>query len=268
VCVGILVNRIALNQRTSNMTDEHARNVIIIGDGYSDYQVLKQFVSVLVERHHANEIRLNFLDYDLFASLNIGVYLKNFIQKANNKADNYDLFCENTRNLKTHVTEVLIKAMRIVQHEKILLSSRDLLVISSESEKPLGHQHNYFQKWAYSPEAILRLAIDDFYRQMVEQGYEYQYLPLVLPLIFFPSIEILVAACTEEAHDFDSQCCSLQAKPDLKQKVWATDSIDEARRSGMLQGVLETYMTPDALDKVYKNVPEAQRFIQVLRALK
>jgi hypothetical protein len=54
------------------------------------------------------------------------------------------------------------------------------------------------------------------------------------------------------------------AKPDLKQKVWATDSIDEARRNGMLKGVLEAYMTPEALDKVYQNIPEARKMIQIL----
>jgi len=33
----------------------------------------------------------------------------------------------------------------------------------------------------------------------------------------------------------------------------------------MLHGVLETYMTPEALNKVYKTIPEVRRFIQLLR---
>ncbi len=136
---------------------------------------------------------------------------------------------------------MLTKALIIAQNEKIALSHHDLLIISSDSEKTLGHRNHYFQKWAYSVEAILEVAIDEFYHQLVEQGYSNQYLPHVVPLICFPSIEILVAACTEDILDFDNQCRSLQAKPALKQKVWGTDSIDEARRNGMLYGVLEAY---------------------------
>jgi len=172
------------------------------------------------------------------------------------------LFGEQATDLKKQVVNSLINTLKMLQKKNIVLDNRDLVIISSDSEKPLGHRNNYFQKWAYSVEAILGLVIDEFYQKLVEQGYSDQYLPLVVPLICFPSIEILVAACTEDI--FDNQCRSLRAKPYLKQKIWGTDTIDEARRNGMLYGVLEAYMTHDALDKIYKNIHEVRKIIQVL----
>ncbi len=244
--------------------NKHTKHIIIIGDGYSDYVVLKQFVLAIFERSDADNSHLDFFDdYKALEPLNIGGFVNHFIDKAAKK-NSYDLFGEQATELKKQVVNSLINTLKMLQKKNIPLDNHDLVIISSDYEKPLGHRNNYFQKWAYSLEAILGLAIDEFYRQLVEQGYGYQYLPLVVPLICFPSIEILVAACTEDSFDFDNQCRSLRAKPDLKQKVWGTDSIDEARRNGMLYGVLEAYMTPDALDKVYKNIPEARKLIQVL----
>ncbi|MEK8019580.1 MAG: hypothetical protein VSS75_022120 [Candidatus Parabeggiatoa sp.] len=245
-------------------TQKHTKQIVMIGDGYSDYVVLKQFVSVIFDSLPANENRLNFFDNTHLESLNIGHFVNQFIDKAD-KTSAYDLFGGPATHFKKKVVETLSNTLASLQKRNWPLGHRDLLIICSDSEKPLGKQQNYFQEWAYSLEAILGLAIDDFYGQMVKQGYDYEYLPLVLPLIFFPSIEILVAACTEEVHDFDKQCRALKAKPDLKQKVWGTDSIDEALKSGMLHGVLETYMTPEALNKVYKTIPEVRRFIQLLR---
>jgi hypothetical protein len=242
---------------------KRTKNIIIIGDGYSDYVVLRQFVLAIFNGMPANEIHLNFPDYNLLKSLNIERSVNKFVKRTNQSND-YKLFGEPVTEFKEEVVDTLINILKFLQKKNLQLSHRDLLIISSDSEKPLGSQHNYFQEWAYSLEAIFWLAIDDFYHQMVKQGYDYQYLPNVLPLIFFPSIEILVAAATEESHDFDRQCRCLKAKPDLKQKVWGTDSIDEALKSGMLHGVLEAYMIPEALDKVYKNVPEVRRFIQLL----
>lgn len=242
---------------------KHTKHVVIIGDGYSDYVVLKQFVLAIFDSMPANEIHLNFFESNVLESLNIGDFVNQFIDKAD-KTSAYDLFGEPATHFKKKVVETLTNTLATLQKKNLPLFHQDLLIISSDSEKPLGSQHNYFQEWAYSLEAILWLAIDDFYHQMVKQDYDYQYLPNVLPLVFFPSIEILVAACTEEVHDFDRQCRCLKAKPDLKQKVWGTDSIDEALKSGMLHGVLEAYMIPEALDKVYKNVPEVRRFIQLL----
>jgi len=244
--------------------NKHTKQVIIIGDGYSDYVVLKQFVLAIFKGSGANDSHLDFFeDYKALEPLKIDRFVNHFIDKAAKK-NSYDLFGEQATELKKQVVNSLINTLKMLQKKNIALDNHDLLIISSDSEKPLGHRNNYFQKWAYSVEAILEVAIDEFYHQLVEQGYSEQYLPLIVPLICFPSIEILVAACTEDILDFDNQCRSLQAKPALKQKVWGTDSIDEARRNGMLYGVLEAYMTPDALDKIYKNIPEARKMIKML----
>ena len=66
------------------------------------------------------------------------------------------------------------------------------------------------------------------------------------------------AACIEGEGNFDQEYRSLKAKPDLKQKVWQTDSIHEALETGMFDEILKQYIVPKNLNQIYKHIPEAE----------
>ena len=77
---------------------KHTKQIVIIGDGYSDYVGLKQFVSAIFESLPAND-ELKFFDYNVLESLNIGHFVNQFIDKAD-KTSGYDLFGESATHFK------------------------------------------------------------------------------------------------------------------------------------------------------------------------
>jgi hypothetical protein len=234
--------------------------VKIICDGLSDYLVIKKLISAIFEHHHADEVSLEFIEFEQYP--NVRDYIDDFIDKSNH--NNYDLFHEKVKSSKNNIITALIQVVDALNRE-ISISNNDLVILNTDSEKPLIHKQNYLMRdWAYSLNAFLELAIEEFYQKRIEWGYDYQNLPLILPLVLFPSIEILVAACLETDGDFDEKYRSLEAKPSLRQKVWETDSIHEALQTGMLDDILNEYIVPENLNKIYKNLPEAKKFIRIL----
>jgi hypothetical protein len=250
-------------------TANYQRQVIIISDGPSDYLVLKSFLLAIFEPQN----NFNFVgDHNsqqavdkLIGFLNLRTSVDNFVKMVTQqKSGDYSSLLKPINELKTQIIRMLDKVLGLVQKNGIDLSGRDLLIINSDSERPLGNRQNYFQERVCLLDRIFWWAIEEFYNQMLDRRYSHQKLPLILPLILFPSIEILVAAFIEEEHDFDKQCRTLKANPDLKQRVWGTNSIPKAFQTGMLQEVLVTYVTSEALDKVYRNLPEVRKFMQIL----
>jgi len=112
---------------------------------------------------------------------------------------------------------------------------------------------------------VIYLAIDKFYNGMVIKGYGFKDLPIIIPLILFPSIEILVAACYLSDAD-KGKMRELKAKPDLKIKVWDTESIPVAIETGKIDEVLQLCFNNGnaSLDEIYKSIPEARNLIHIL----
>ena len=112
---------------------------------------------------------------------------------------------------------------------------------------------------------MIYLAIDKFYNGMVIKGYGFKDLPIIIPLILFPSIEILVAACYLSDAD-KGKMRELKAKPDLKIKVWDTESIPVAIETGKIDEVLQLCFKNGnaSLDEIYKSIPEARNLIHIL----
>jgi hypothetical protein len=234
--------------------------VAIIRDGYSDFLVLKKFVSTIFQHHHLVELGDdNFFEFD--KPLTITDALSNYIRKAH--LENFDTFGTFAIDFRREIGSILLTAFHTFSRENdIFLTNKDILILNSDAEKTLGLKHRYFEKWAYSINGIMWLAIEEFYNQMVEQGYDYLQLPLILPVILYPSSEILVASCMD---DFDKvNYREFNAKPALKQKVYETDSIPEAIENGTMKEVLDTFVIPESLGKLYKDLPEIRKFMHIL----
>lgn len=234
--------------------------VAIIRDGYSDFLVLKKFVTSVFKHHHLIELK----DDDFFQfenPLTITDALSNYFRKAH--LENFDQFGNFAVDFRREIGSILLAAYnRFSKEREFILTNKDVLILNGDAEKILGLKQNYFEKWAYSINGIMWLAIEEFYNKMVEQGYDYLQLPLILPVILYPSSEILVASCM---NDFDkTNYREFNAKPALKQKIYDTDNIPEAIKSGAMQDVLDTFLIPESLSKVYKDLPEIRKFMHIL----
>ncbi|MCH8289684.1 hypothetical protein IH992_01085 [Candidatus Poribacteria bacterium] len=236
------------------------KQVAIIRDGYSDYCVIKQFITAIFKHHHLVDLTDdNFFE---LGGLKISDAMAKYVDNADKHSD-YTLHSEHANELRKRITIVLQTTFKKLDRDYgIYLSNQDILVVNTDAEKILGKKHNYFNEWAYTLSGVLWLAIEEFYSMRVDGGFNYESLPLILPLILFPSSEILVAACM---YDFSKENLRvLKAKPALKQKVYETDSIPKAIQSGKLHEVLSEFVVPDSLKKIYKEIPEARKFIQIL----
>jgi hypothetical protein len=233
--------------------------VAIIRDGYSDFLVLKKFITSVFQHHHLIELEDdNFFE---FQSLNITNSLSEYLSKS--YLENHSLFGDFASEFRRQISQVLFTAVRKFAKEKEFdLSNKDILILNGDAERILGSKQKYFEDWAYSINSIMWLAIEEFYNKMVEQGYDYLQLPLILPVILYPSSEILVASCMD---DFDkTNYREFNAKPALKQKVYDTDSIPVAIENGTIKEVLDTFVIPETLSKVYKDLPEIRKFMHIL----
>ncbi len=233
--------------------------IAIIRDGPSDFLVLKKFISCIFQHHHQIELEEdNF--FELENTLNIINALSKYFDKSTSE---HALFSNIAGDVRRQIQQIILTAILKFSKEKDLsLTNKDVLVLYGDAEKILGSKEKYFEPWAYTINSIMWLAIEEFYHKMVRQGYEYQQLPLILPIVLYPSSEILVASCMD---DFDkTNYRQFNARPALKQHVYETESIPLAIHNGTLAEVLNTFVVPESLSKVYKDLPEVRKFMQIL----
>ncbi|MBW1614974.1 MAG: hypothetical protein JRJ49_00255 [Deltaproteobacteria bacterium] len=236
------------------------RNIAIIREGFSDYCVIKHFISAILQDDFVQLTDDNFLDMGkLTISDAVAKYFKS--GGGNNLDDKKAI------ELKKRIIDVLYTAFKKFKREKDKVSNKDILAINSDAEKILKDKDNYFNKEFYILNEISQLAIEEFYNKMVKHGWAYENLPLILPLIFFPSSEILAASCIYDFKSESKNFRKLRAKPDLKLKVYETDNIPRAIETGKMEEVLSKFITPEAIEKVYKEIPEARKFIHILSCL-
>ncbi|MFK5969789.1 MAG: hypothetical protein QM487_06675 [Candidatus Marithrix sp.] len=230
----------------------NSKKIAIIRDGYSDFMVLKSFLSsVILNEQNIKLSDKNFLDSELNIDDAINKYLDS--NKENKEA--------RIKNLKNKILGALYAAST-----KESLTNKDIIILNSDAEQRLMQLKNFYKDGNRELYSVIHLAIDEFYEQMVNQGYGFKDLPIIIPLILFPSIEILVAACYLSGVDREKMR-TLRAKPDLKIKVWGIENIPVAIETGKIDEVLEFCFDKDntsSLNEIYKYIPEARNLIHIL----
>lgn len=235
------------------------RNIAILSDGYSDYLVLKKFTQCIIEKHRGEVLEdACFLD---LGKLNIVEPLRKYIDKAGKKSD-YSYHSPEANELVKELIGIYYGCYNRFMKENDLVTNKDIMLIYADSERLLMNRSNYFNDWAYSIKGLINLSIEHFYEKMVTQGYSHSNLPFIIPLILFPSSEILVATCKYNA--VTERLRELTPNPSLKEKIYGTSSINDAIQSGALFLALDTYLIDSNLEEIYREVPEARILIHSL----
>lgn len=235
------------------------RNIVIVGDGFSDYLVIRKFVKCLLQKHKNETLEdSSFLD---LKSLSIHLSLVKYIDKVKLSGD-YSYHSKEAKDLIDKLIATYFTCYKKFQIEFDEVSNKEVIIINADSESLIGSRLNYFEDWAYSLKGLVDYSIEIFYDKMVESGYSYEYLPLITPLILFPSSEILVASCIY--NNGTDALRKLNPNPALKTKVYGSSSIDEVIKSGELYNVLDTYITSDSINEIYREIPEARILIHSL----
>ncbi|MBE9145352.1 hypothetical protein [Planktothrix mougeotii] len=230
------------------------RNIGIIGDGITDLIIFTKIVEcILTEEDPSKE----FIDCNIIELPRQKIC--DFIQKYINAEEKN--VPQNRQDLVKSVTGVLNGGFTELINQ-VDICNCDIIILTTDSEKKLSNPDDYFN---YGIELfhILSEAAIKFYGAVLAQGYPQDNIPLVLPIITFPSTEILIAAAKGlKIADYYNQ------EPlELKKKIYGVPEprslSDEELRTKALD-----YITLKGIKNIYNNIPESRHFIQTLSGYK
>lgn len=231
----------------------------IISDGQSDFDVLKKLVQAIFEKHHQKTI----LDEEFYRFTKMKSFdaMQTYFDKC--KKGGYGLHQNHTDEFIKEINGFLVEAVYRLTKEKEgnNITNQDIIIFNADSEIIMGKNVDYFKEWLYFIHPVLWKAIEHFYEKLILRGHSYEHIPLVLPIIPFPCIEILVRAAMP---NYDEKYRSFKAKPELKQEVWGESHIPTAYDNGYISMTLEDYIIPKNIEAIYRHIPEARKFIQIL----
>ncbi len=134
------------------------------------------------------------------------------------------------------------------------LSCRDRVILATDAERKLAHKDRYFEEWAWVVPRLLEQAIEKWYHYRIGHGYARADLPVVLPVVFFPSIDVLVAAAKDA---FDPR----GLRPaELKRRLYGTDDLRSVGPDRFGEMGLNC-ITPEGIENIWKMVPEVRLFL-------
>lgn len=234
------------------------RNVGIIADGGSDYAIFKCMIKCIIEGNYSSPSEVNFVE---LRRQSIRDYVDRYWK--NTKKGDPALPSLPAIELRNKVLLVLIQGFEEFSDEldSGVLTNRDIFLLTTDAERRLSSKDDYFEGYGFHVIKILESAVEKFYNFQSDRGYSFEYLPLILPVVVFPSTEILIAS----ARSLLSKCCG-KTPTELKQFLYQTDNIHTMDSDALKNKALQ-YLDKQGIQRIYKDIPEARILIQTLSTL-
>lgn len=234
-------------------TTEKPRYIGIIADGTTDQEIIAKFAKCLLK----NTVSCK----DVILGQSLEVDMQTFRRKSS-ELNNYGLYDRPAIELKNRIIMILNAAVgefqSLIPRE---LTDYDLLVLNTDAEWYLREQNQYFDKYAMVISKIFLIAIEEFYHLKAKYGYQWGQLPLIIPLVFFPSTDILIAALKiGDTLPFDFH--GLRAN-EIKMRLYGVEDLRHLRDEELKEKALD-FITPDAFKAVYRHIPESRIFLRTL----
>ena len=228
----------------------------IIGDGPTDLRVIGKLAECIVSYRRIDPKPPRIFE---LGRLNIRDPVDKYWAQAS-REDEYHLSGEAGMRLQQEVVALLLKA---IDEFKTLascdnLSYKDMILLSTDSERRLKSIDAYFDNYAFHLAKILMAAIEKLYHQMVQWGFERQFIPTIVPLPLFPSTEIIVAAARNSGlsiHD--------RTPDELKRMLYNVHDMDQLLPEDLDRHPL-AHITTDSLDRIFSFVPEVRYLIHIM----
>lgn len=232
------------------------RNIGIIGDGATDVAIFQKISQCILSDKLEDKISLNYID---LKRQTIYDYIDRYCREANKVNNVCYLTGEQASQLKKSVTGTLFTACEEFESEMTRqVGNQDILLLTADTEIVLSSPDDYFKDWRFSISKILAGSVEEFYRAKATQGYTHEYLPLVIPVVTFPSTEIFIAAARDKIGG------KYGRKPsEWKQILYGTDNLAMLRDEDLREKALD-FITYESIGKIFQSVPESRTFIQTL----
>ena len=226
------------------------RNIAVVGDGATDRAIFLKIAEVILSPDSVTLV-------ELIRQNNLHNCVERYWTAAKKKKEYY-LPSEHAMQLQNDVTNTLMGAFSDFEAQVTnILSNQDILLVTTDAELSLSRPNDYFQEWAFSISKIFMGAIDKFYNIKTIEGYYGEYLPLIIPIVTFPSNEIIVAAAKNISNTYGK-------KPsELKNLLYGTDALATLSAEELQEKALD-FITPESIQRIFSCVPESRIFIQML----
>jgi len=238
--------------RLTNAKDR-TRYLGIVADGPTDYEIMAKFLKSLLEPAGPCEERM--------ISLNLSVYMSEFRDKAS-RTQQYGLFDRPAVRLRRAIINVIHSAVGEFK-DRISrgLCHSDVLLLNTDAEWPIKAQNEWHEiERIVVFYRIFDGAISEFYNAPGNRR-NWEYLPLIVPLVLFPSTDILIAAARCDG-DVSFEFRGKKA-PWLKQKLYGCSELNRLG-PGDLEKKALNHLTREACMRIYSSVPEAQILLRTL----
>lgn len=225
------------------------RHIGIIGDGETDYRVFEKIVKTLL----SDEVEVVWLRKQTLQG--VGKYWKCLKNSDSKKC---------CGDLQKTVKGILQKACSDFASEiKEDLTCKDIILLTTDAEKHLACLNNEQIYWDFNGNYFgilhcLMNAIRDFYRIKYQQGSSPKYMPMIIPVVTFPSIEpFLLIAKGEPIHKINGK-----EPNDLKKILYKTNNPSGTQIENAIGEIQD-----NRVYEILKTIPESRFFIQTLLTL-
>jgi hypothetical protein len=165
--------------------------------------------------------------------------------------------------LSNEILNVLLSAYSELSHNASRpIKSYDIILINTDAERHFVHEDRYFEPWAQTLVRAILTGVDRFYHVKIQHGFTYDDIPLVLPLILFPSTDVIIAAARSVGSAGEGPCHGHSAR-DLKQRLYDTDELSRLSTEDFTNKALK-FLTPVGCARIYSLVPETRLFFRHL----
>jgi hypothetical protein len=223
----------------------------IVGDGATDRAVLAKLIRVLVPGPF-EEIRLR---------QSLAVPMATYRNEAA-RTGRYGLTEAPAGDLRKSIINVLFAAISDLKSEASRdLKEYDLLIVSTDAEWFLGHSDEYFKDQRFLIlTKIFFAAIEEFYHK-ASNRHVWEHLPVIIPLVLFPSTDILVAAAKAAAGS-PFVYHGMKAR-EIKKSVYGVDGLHQLRGDDLEKKAL-AFISPAGSRAIYQHLPEIKIFLRTL----
>ena len=232
------------------------RRIGIIGDGQTDRRVIGKLAECTVR--HGQETRDHPQIIEL-SRLNIRDAVDKYWREASSSKD-YSAFGDAGKKLHGSVFAVLEGAIEefrsLVGIESV--TWRDVIVLSTDTERHYSSAERYFDPWAFQFPKILTAATERICYEFISRGHEPIYIPTIITLPLYPSTEVIIAAARGQGLSFHGKSANELKTMLYNERNLRALSIDEFKRQAL------DHITQDSLVPIFKQIPEIRPFVHAL----
>jgi hypothetical protein len=241
------------------MTELLRRKIGIVRDGGSDYPIFQKIVKVILEANQGCPTDLEIFELSRMSLRDpIDAYWQ-----GTKKSGQYSLPNNFAKILRDKITGLLLTGIYPeFEAEAGQICNADIILLTSDSERQVNDAKDYLDaEYVFALLNIIDSAIGKFYNTQLDRGLSYYYLPLIIPVITFPSTEVVIAA----ARDLHPQCWG-KDPTDLKRLLYGKTEIPEISEDEWEKNAYQ-YLTEEGIDKIYKILPDCRPMIHLLSVL-